>query len=129
MPHLEFLHFETLLYPKRINVEDLVYFFCTGDKTQVVKEPNDNELIDFIALVKQNYSLHCVFTEVISTYNSNFIKTTNAENKIFVELLEISSTLFPSVSSRQLISSCFSVWFIHAICTIQGQEITEEDVV
>jgi len=88
--------------------------------------PINQELREYLLVIKPNRTLHTQITEILFVYNNTFIRTANDENLIFVQLLELSRTLFPALDPKLLISSVFATFFIYALSDISPGGVLAE---
>jgi hypothetical protein len=75
----------------------------------------NKELVEYLTILKHNLGLHEQITSVFVVYNNNFIRTSHAENIVFVQLLKISKNLFPTADAVAMVGGLFGMFFIYAL--------------
>jgi hypothetical protein len=99
-------------------------------------EPNNKlhpeigrEQLEYLNVIKYNYALYEQIFSSLLLYNNQFIRTSNAENLIYIQLLETSKKLFPNQDASVLVSSLLSVFFTHALSMDLKNTIIEEALI
>jgi hypothetical protein len=111
--HLAFLHYEALLTTETVTYDELLTIMTPHN---LGPGPVLNkELVEYLTILKHNLGLHEQITSVFVVYNNNFIRTSHAENIVFVQLLKISKNLFPTADAVAMVGGLFGMFFIYAL--------------
>ncbi len=121
--HLHFLHFEALLATDKISFEAL--HEAMSGRSSLESLACSYEMREYLGILHHNRSLHEQITQVLSLYNTSFIRSNNVENLIYIKLQALSRKLFPAINSEILLSSLFSAFFVQALVGLAHEGFIE----